>query len=473
MSAPELSAALFQRGAHVHIVGIGGAGMSAIARVLIGRGARVSGSDRALNDQTTALAALGARIHEGHAASHLQAPDVVLISSAISPENPEVEAALAAGIPVLRRREALPLLLEGTLQIAVAGTHGKTTTTALIAHILRETGRDPSYIVGGTLLNSGDNARHGGGDAFVIEADEYDYMFLGLTPTIAVLTNLEHDHPDMFPTFAEMQRAFEQFVARIPEYDGVLIACADDPHVLALAKARRSGGQPTLTYSLYGAAADWRGALSDGGLLIEGVQDGQAVRAIARLPLYGAHNAQNSLAAAAAACVYGVPLRQAAAALSSFRGTARRFEVMGAARGVTVINDYAHHPTAIRATLRAARERFPAATLWAVWQPHTYSRTRLLQDEFINAFDAADHVLITDIYGARELPQPDDPSPERLAALMRQRTGKSARHSGSLAQTAAYLAEAVCADSAVILLSAGDAPRIGEQLLAALSQRAE
>lgn len=228
-----------------------------------------------------------------------------------------------------------------------------------------------------------------------------------------------------------------------------------------------------MTYSLYSAAADWRGALSDGGLLIEGVQDGQAVRAIARLPLYGAHNAQNSLAAVAAACVYGVPLGQAAAALSSFRGTARRFEVMGAARGVTVINDYAHHPTAIRATLRAARQRFPTATLWAVWQPHTYSRTRLLQDDFIDAFADADHVLITDIYGARELPQPDDPSPERLAALMRERTGKAARHSGSLAQTAAYLAEAVSADSAVILLSAGDAPRIGEQLLAALSQRAE
>lgn len=470
MSAPELSAALFQRGAHVHIIGIGGAGMSAIARVLIGRGVRLSGSDRTLNDQTAALRALGAQIYEGHAARNLRSPDVVLISSAISPENPEVEAALAKGIPVLRRREALPLILGGTFQIAVAGTHGKTTTTALIAHILRETGRDPSYIIGGTLLNSGDNARHGNGNAFVIEADEYDYMFLGLTPTIAVLTNIEHDHPDMFPTFAAMQAAFQQFIARIPEYDGVLIACADDPQALALAKARRSGGQPTLTYGVHNPEADWRGLLTESQLVIEGVQDGQTVRATAYLPLYGLHNAQNALAAVAAACIYGVPIAEAAATVCSFRGTARRFEIMGAARGVTVINDYAHHPTAIRATLQAVRARFPEATIWAVWQPHTYSRTRLLLNEFIHAFTDADHVLVTDIYGARELPQPDDPRAEQIAALMRAQTGKSALHSGNLAQTAAYLARSVSENSVVILLSAGDAPRIGEQLLTSLNQ---
>ncbi|MFQ3536674.1 MAG: UDP-N-acetylmuramate--L-alanine ligase [Aggregatilineales bacterium] len=469
MSMPELSAAVFQRGGHIHIVGIGGAGMSAIARVLIGRGVCVSGSDRALNEQTAALASLGAQIYEGHAAHNLQAPQVVLISSAIPPENPEVQAAHAAGIPVLRRREALPLLLGGTLQIAVAGAHGKTTTTALIAHILRETGRDPSYIIGGTLLNTGDNARHGAGDAFVIEADEYDYMFLGLTPTIAVLTNLEHDHPDMFPTFADMQAAFQQFIARIPEYDGVLIACADDPPALALAKARRSSGQPTLTYSLHGAQADWHGTLAGNQLSIEGVQGGCTVRATADLPLYGVHNAQNSLAAAAAACVYGVPLAEAAAALSTFRGTARRFEIMGVARGVTVINDYAHHPTAIRATLQAVRARFPKAAVWAVWQPHTYSRTRLLLDAFLSAFTDADHVLITDIYGAREQPQADDPSAEGLAALLG-RTGRSVRYSGNLAQTAAYLAQSVPENSVVILFSAGDAPRIGEQLLSTLSQ---
>lgn len=465
MSAFELSAACFQRGAQVHVVGIGGAGMSAIARVLIGRGVRVSGSDRALNEQTSALAALGARIYEGHAASNLSSPHVVLISSAISPENPEVEAALRAGIPVLRRREALPLLLEGSFQIAVAGTHGKTTTTALIAHLLRETGHDPSYIIGGTLLNSGDNARHGTGNAFVIEADEYDYMFLGLTPTIAVLTNLEHDHPDMFPTFAAMQAAFEQFIARIPAYDGVLIACADDSGALQLAKARRSGGQPTLTYGIHSADADWRGALNGDQLQIEGVQNGEVVRAAAHLPLYGDHNAQNSLAAIAAVCAYGVPLSQAAAAISNFRGTARRFQIMGEARGVTVVSDYAHHPTAIRATLQAARARFPNAALWAVWQPHTYSRTRALLNDFIRAFASADHVLITDIYGARELPQADDPTAEQLAAALREQMGKSALHSGDLAQTTAYLADAVQANSVVIILSAGDAPRIGEELL--------
>ncbi|MCE7948259.1 MAG: UDP-N-acetylmuramate--L-alanine ligase [Chloroflexi bacterium CFX4] len=470
MSSSELTAAHFQSGAHVHIVGIGGAGMSAIARVLIGRGVRVSGSDRALNAQTDALAALGARIYEGHAAANLNAPNVVLISSAVSPENSEVEAATARGIPVLRRREALPLLLGDSLQIAVAGTHGKTTTTALIAHLLRETGRDPSYIVGSTLLNSGDNARHGTGDAFVIEADEYDYMFLGLTPTIAVLTNLEHDHPDMFPTFAAMQAAFQQFIQRIPEYDGVLIACADDPQALRLAKARRSGGQPTLTYGIHTAEADWRATLHGADrLVIEGVQDGQPVRAESKLPIYGDHNAQNSLAALAATSAYGVPLAEAAAALPSFRGTARRFEVMGETRGVTVINDYAHHPTAIRATLQAVRARYPTAEVWAVWQPHTYSRTRLLLAAFIAAFGAADHVLITDIYGAREQPQAGDPTAADLAAMLREQAGCAALHSGDLIQTAAFLAENVRAGSVVILFSAGSAPQIGERLLAALA----
>jgi UDP-N-acetylmuramate--alanine ligase len=470
MSDAELTAAHFQSGAQVHIVGIGGAGMSAIARVLIGRGVRVSGSDRALNAQTDALAALGARVYEGHAAANLNAPDVVLISSAVSPENPEVEAAAARGIPVLRRREALPLLLGDALQIAVAGTHGKTTTTALIAHLLRETGRDPSYIVGSTLLNSGDNARHGTGDAFVIEADEYDYMFLGLTPTIAVLTNLEHDHPDMFPTFAAMQAAFQQFIQRIPEYDGVLIACADDPQALRLAKARRSEGQPTLTYGIHNAEADWRATLQGADrLLVEGVQDGQPVRAEAKLPIYGDHNAQNSLAALAATCIYGVPLAEAAAALGSFRGTARRFEVMGAARGITVINDYAHHPTAIRATLQAVRVRYPQAAVWAVWQPHTYSRTRLLLAAFLSAFGGADHVLITDIYGAREQPQAGDPTAADLAAMLREQAGCAAQHSGDLLHTADFLAENVRAGSVVILFSAGSAPQIGERLLAALA----
>lgn len=468
MSAPGLSAALFERGAHVHIVGIGGAGMSAIARVLLGRGVHVSGSDRALSAQTAALEALGARIYEGHAAQHLEAPQAVLISSAIAPENPEVQAALSAGIPVLRRREALPLLLSGTFQIAVAGTHGKTTTTALIAHILRQAGRDPSYIIGGTLLNSGTNAHQGTGDAFVIEADEYDYMFLGLAPRIAVLTNIEHDHPDMFPTFAAVQEAFAQFIGRIPEYDGVLIACADEPNALQLAKARRSSGQPTLTYSIRDAAADWRGQLSGAALTIEGVQDGRTVRATTRLSLYGEHNAQNSLAAVAAACVYGVPLAEAASALPSFRGTARRFEIMGVAKGITVINDYAHHPTAIRATLQAARARFPQTTIWSVWQPHTYSRTRLLLNEFVRAFTEADRVLITDIYGARERPQPDDPTAEQIAALL-QRTGKAAQYSGDLARTTALLAESVRPNSAVIIFSAGDAPQIGERLLQRLS----
>ena len=454
-------------GARVHIVGIGGAGMSAIARVLLGRGVAVSGSDRQPGASTDALRNMGAIIHTGHAATHIAGADVLLISSAVRDDNPEVVAARAAGVPVLKRREALPLLLGDRTQIAVAGTHGKTTTTAMIAHILRQTGEDPSYIVGGLMLNTGDNAHAGRGAAFVIEADEYDYMFLGLTPTIAVLTNVEHDHPDLFPDLAAITDAFRQFVARIPEYDGVLIACADDPGAAGLARERRAAGQPTLLYGLDSPGVDWRGMRgeSPGAMTVQGMQAGQPVQEAVRLPQVGDHNLRNALAALAAAVAAGVPLPDAAAALESFMGTGRRCEVMGEAGGVTIISDYGHHPTAIRATLQAIRQRYPDASIWAVWQPHTYTRTRILHDGFAHAFADADHVLVTDIYAARERPAPGDPDGGRMAAAIRATGHPDARPSGDLAHTARLLSDALQPGAVLIIFSAGDAPQIGEALL--------
>ncbi len=246
-------------GQHIHIVGIGGFGMSAIARVLLAQGYTVSGSDLHANDLTRDLAAGGATIYEGHAAAHVQGADAVVISSAVPATNPEVEAARAQDIPVLRRRDLLGALMEGRVGIAVAGTHGKTTTTALLAHTLLHAGLDPTYIVGGVMRNTGTNAGVGQGAPFVIEADEYDRMFLGLRPTIAVVTNVEHDHPDCFPTWAEMFAAFEEFTALLPA-DGLLVVCADDEPAFALGQRRwRAGGRVT-SYGVGPASGDWSAA---------------------------------------------------------------------------------------------------------------------------------------------------------------------------------------------------------------------
>jgi UDP-N-acetylmuramate--alanine ligase len=467
---------LFTRpGAHVHIVGIGGAGMSAIARILLESGVTVSGSDRQANDMTRALQRDGATIFMGHAAENIKGASVLLISSAVTDDNPEVVAARSANIPILDRRAAFPLLLPGKEQIAVAGTHGKTTTTALIVHLLRETGHDPSYIVGGVMNNTGSNAHAGKGRAFVVEADEYGGMFLGLAPRIAVITNVEHDHPDQFPTLQDVMHAFRQFAARLPD-DGTLIACADDPRALTLAHERKDAGKPVLTYGLDNPDADWSAIdnesddaqVSD--FMVRCFRHNLPVRKRAVLPLTGTHNIRNALAALAAAHTYGVTLEEMLPALRTFQGTGRRFEVMGQAGGVTVISDYGHHPTAIRATLQAARQRYRQATLWAVWQPHTYSRTRLLADQYASAFGDADHVLITDIYAARERPAPGDPSGADLARNAA--SHPDTRYSGGLDATASLLRREVRPGDVVIIFSAGDAPRVGEMLLKSLAEKA-
>ena len=453
-------------GSRVHIVGIGGAGMSAIARILLESGSAVSGSDRQANDITHDLARHGATIHEGHAAQNISGAQALFVSSAIKEDNPELIEARVSGIPILTRRQFFKYLLPDRTQIAVAGTHGKTTTTALIIHLLRETGHDPSYIVGGTLNATGDNAHVGKGKAFVVEADEYGGMFLGLSPKIAVLTNVEWDHPDQFPTLDDMLATFRSFLQRLPA-GGTLIACADDPHALALAQARRVVGQPCLTYSISSVQADWQANLEFGGDTDKTqfmVRHGDQQQRVSS-PQAGTHNVLNCLAALAAVYTFGVPLEEAANAVRSFAGTGRRFEIMGQAGGVTAISDYGHHPTAIRATLQAARQRYPGKTIWAIWQPHTYSRTRTLASQFATAFSDADHVLITDIYAARETPAPGDLMAGDMALLIAKTSHADARHSGDLSATESILAREIKPGAVVIIFSAGDAPRIGEALL--------
>lgn len=459
-------------GQHIHIVGVGGFGMSAIARVLLQQGYQVSGSDLKANDLTRVLANSGAVITIGHAAENIAGADVVVISSAVPQGNPEVDAAQAAGIPVLRRREVLGALMADKIGIAVAGTHGKTTTSALITHILNEALLSPTYIVGGVLLNTRTNAGVGRGPYFVIEADEYDRMFLGLRPQIAVITNIEHDHPDCYPTLDDMIQAFGEFTALLPD-DGLLVVCANDPRAREVGEDRYTLGKPVAFYGngtgvLQSAPTDgwyatWLRPDPISGMRFSLNRGGQVVSPM-RVNLEGAHNVLNALAAIAVTTQIGVPLDVIARALLSFRGTGRRSEVMDMASGVTVINDYAHHPTEIRVTLAAWRKRPDAREVWAVWQPHTFGRMRALAEEFARAFADAQHVLVTDVYSVREVPSPGLDAPG-MVDLIRSTGHHDARYTGSLEETAQVLVDQVRPGDLVVLLSAGDAPKIGEYLL--------
>lgn len=477
-------------GQHIHFIGIGGVGLSAIARVLLQKGYGVSGSDRASNDYTRALDYEGATIYEGHAAHNVDGADAVIVTSAAASDHVEIAAARAQNIPVYKRSDIIADVTQGQNVVAIAGSHGKTTTTAMTAHILSETGRHPSYIIGGTLATTGSNANFGTGDSFVIEADEYDNMFLGLRPQTAVITNVEWDHPDFFPTPEDFQRSFTRFADLLPE-DGLLITCGDDPVAFEMAYARRGAGLPAATYSLMdapfsgnrgrvgrGRAAGrslisemvdqspqglWRGVnlrTQAGGTVFELLHWGTSIGTI-RLQLPGRHNALNAMAAIIAAYSQGVPPAEGVAALATFEGTGRRFDLRGEVDGVAVIDDYAHHPTAIRVNVQAVRQRYPDCEVWAVWQPHTYSRMQALWNDYLTAFADADHVLVTDIYAAREQPIPEVNS----AAFVSDIYHRDARHTPSLNDAVAVLDANVFGPAVILIMSAGDAPQIGIDFL--------
>ncbi|MBK9124372.1 MAG: UDP-N-acetylmuramate--L-alanine ligase [Chloroflexi bacterium] len=447
----------------LHIVGIGGTGMSAIARVLLERGYTLTGSDRSPGPLADALARDGVKVTIGHDAANIAGADALLITSAAR-DNPEVEAALRAGIPVYKRRDFLPALLDGLDVLAIAGTHGKTTSTAMTTHILREAGLEPGYIVGSVMANTGTNAAVGAGQHFVIEADEYDHMYHGLSPAVAVITSAEWDHPDFFPTEADMTASFATFIGKIAP-NGILVVNGDDPRTLALA-AHHTGRTFT-----YGLNADNHVRISEptigaDAMMAFDITSQAGWSAHLRLAQWGKHNAANATAALLAAH-YGADISPqiASRALESFQSTGRRFEVRGEAGGLTVIDDYAHHPTAIRVTLEAARMRYPGRRVWAVWQPHTFSRTAALLDDYARAFSDADEVLVTDIYAAREAAVSGVDGQSAAAAIGAHHP--NTRHSGSIDDTADLLIEQTRPGDVVILMSAGDAPRIGELLLSA------
>lgn len=448
-----------------HLIGIGGAGLSALGTVLHELGYAVSGCDRSPSPFVEALRALGVPVDLGHDPGHVQRAEVVVPSSAIPRDHPELRAAEEQGRKVVKREAVIGALMAERLGIAVAGTHGKTTTTAMLAWIAMAAGRDPSFIVGGLIRGMDRNARAGRGDLFIVEADEYDRMFLGLRPRIAVVTTIEHDHPDCYPTAEDFFEAFRAFADRVPP-DGLLILCHADPGARRLADLLEAQGRRVVRYG-WGPPARWW-AQPQGVDRFEIYREEQRIGELT-LSVPGHHHGLNALAAMAAAEAAGIPPTVALEALGRFPGTARRFEVKGEAQGVLVIDDYAHHPGEIRATLRAARGRYPGRSIWAVFQPHTYSRTRALLEEFARSFEDADHVILVPIYAAREA----DPQDIRSQDIVDRMRHPDARFLPDFDAAVADLRARVRPGDVVLTLGAGDGHQIGERLLECLRSSEE
>lgn len=438
--------------------------MSAIARILHERGELVTGSDVARSRYAAALERAGVSIVYAHRPENVAGADLVLASAAIPETNVEIVQARKMGIPVRHRDDFWVELTQGYETIAVAGSHGKTTTSGLITWLLERSGAAPTFIVGADLVDLNANARAGTGPHFVVEADEYGLAFLGLYPNIAVVTNIEHDHPDQFADRAAVQSAFQRFADQVQD---VLVTCADDPGATGLEAPTRG----RISYGL-SPQADWRAEEirpnQAGGSDFLVVHDGE-VLGLARIRLAGRHNVLNALAGVAVVDHLGMSFSEVREALTEYHGAVRRLEIRGETAGVTVVDDYAHHPTEIRASLEALRSRFPESELWAVFQPHTFTRTRAFMDQWGPAFEAADHILVTPIFASRETP---DASIDSRQLVDRLGAGR-ARYAPSLEQAAAYLLEHVRPGSVVVTLSAGDGNRAGELLLEGLSRKGE
>jgi UDP-N-acetylmuramate--alanine ligase len=464
----------------VHFVGIGGIGMSGIAELLSNLGYAVSGSDQKASEVTARLQALGVRVSAGHDASHVGDADVVVYSSAVRLDNPEIADARRRRIPVIPRAEMLAELMRLRSGIAVAGAHGKTTTTSMVALVLERAGLDPTAVIGGKLAAFGSNARLGRGEYMVVEADESDRSFLRLTPTIAVITNIDEEHLEAYRDFDDLREAFLDFANKVPFY-GAVIACIDDPHVRGLVRrlTRR-----VITYGLDAAEADVHGVrvAQDGGAWACEVVPGPGLRDAAgllerppsplctiRLPIPGRHNLQNALAAVAVGLELGLEAGAVSVALASFRGADRRFQRLGEVAGVLVIDDYGHHPTEIRAVLEAARASLNRRLIVA-FQPHRYSRTARLLDRFGPALAQADELVLGDIYAANEDPIPGVTVEALAEAIRPHLAGRLhlARTIDEVVETASSLARP---GDAVITLGAGSIGTAGPRVLAALRSR--
>lgn len=463
-----LSPGMARRTRVIHFVGIGGIGMSGIAELLLNLGYQVRGSDLKTSDTTRRLAELGGDVRIGHTGENVVGVDVVVISSAVRADNPEVVAARGARIPVIRRAEMLAELMRLKFGIAIGGSHGKTTTTSLVASILSQAGLDPTVVVGGKVNKLGSNARLGHGSYLVAEADESDGSFLHLTPSIAVVTNIDPEHLDFYRGgLEEIRRAFANFVNRIPFY-GLAVLCGDHPVVQAMLP------EVERRYVTYGLSP--QAQISAKQIVFSGpetrfqvwVQD--QLRGELRLPMLGQHNVLNALAAVGVAEELGVPFEATQAALASFDGVDRRFTVRGAAGGVTVVDDYGHHPEEIRVTLDGARRAYPDRRLLVGFQPHRYSRTQELMDDFAGAFHQAEVVVLAPIYAAGEDPRPGVSS-EALLARMKATGHRHAELAEGVEGVAERLLALAQPGDLVITFGAGDIGRAGRLVLAGLENR--
>jgi UDP-N-acetylmuramate--alanine ligase len=480
--------------AAVHLVGIGGMHMSAIAQILLRNGRRVSGSDQMPSPLTEKLRGMGADVRYGHATEHVGNVDLVVATAAVKPDNPELLEAARRGVPVISRAAMVARLMEGRTGICVAGTHGKTTTSSMIAWMLREAGRDPSFLLGGESVDLGTNAWAGEGNEIVVEADEYARAFLEYRPAIAVITNVEFDHLEYYGSIEAYEDAFRQFMQRVPA-EGVIIACGDGRQLPALASERYAApveiyrllrqSERTVAHpmddqriqALVGATppfaqppepAWWAidtGIGDAGGSVIEVFHSGDYLGRFS-LAVPGEHMAENVLGAIAAGHRLALPIEAMQAALSSFHGARRRFEFVGEARGITAIDDFAHHPTEIRVNITAARGRYPGRRLVVVFQPHTYSRTSYLFDQFTECFKEADRLFVLETYASRELPEAG------LAAVDLANAVKSppCDYARSAEDAADRLLAELRSGDVLVTMGAGDVDRVGRAVIEALRE---
>jgi UDP-N-acetylmuramate--alanine ligase len=450
---------VYRKGLEIHFVGIGGIGMSGIAELLLNLGYRVSGSDLRLSDTTERLEAAGAKVRSGHGAANIpEDARVVVVSSAVRPDNEEVVEAHRRKIPVIPRAEMLAELMRMKYGIAIAGTHGKTTTTSMVATVLAAAGWDPTAVVGGKLNSLGSNAKLGSGDFLVAEADESDGSFVKLSPTVAVVTNIDPEHLDYYSGIGQIKETFLHFLNKVPFY-GFSVLCVDHPNVLELIPSLEK------TYVTYGFShqADYRAD----GVVPEGMVNrfrvlrrGELLGEIS-LTAAGRHNVSNALAAVTVASELGISFDRIREGLADYRGVHRRFQVKGERDGVTVVDDYGHHPAEIRATLSTAREVWPDRRIVVGFQPHRYSRTNALFQEFVSAFHEADLLLVFDVYPAGEEPIPGA-SGERLCEAIRDHGHKAVFYAGKASEAAADVLPRLRPGDIFLIMGAGDVWKLAD-----------
>ncbi len=456
-------------GTYAHFIGVGGAGMSGLARVLHERGVAVTGSDLRMSPYAAALRDAGVPVFIGHDAAHLGDPEIVVVSSAIPASNPELAEAVRRGITVWPRARMLAALAGDARTVAVAGTHGKTSTSSMMAAALLAVGSDPTFLIGGELNDVGSNARCGTGPYYVVEADESDGSFLELAPYCAIVTNVEADHLDHYGSIDEIVSTFAEFLGRVSP-EGVAVVCADDARLMSIAGSCRGR---VVTYGRSDGAdvrlVDYAQSGRDGAFTVE-FADGTRVVSSLRTP--GAHMALNATAVLAACRALGSDAEAAAVGIAAFGGVKRRFEAVGAAAGVNVVDDYAHHPTEVRATLAAAKD-VSEGDVWVVFQPHRYSRTAALGADFGSVFDDADGVVLMDVYSAGEAPIPGVSGHTLVDSILAHDPRAALAYFPHRADIAAYVASRATPGDLILTMGAGDVTTVGPELLRELRAVAE